>query len=194
MKAKLELVLAHVTINPEKAGGDEEGEKGSSLKFEGDVPLKQLDGLFADAKVFEALGRTLYGDDEKGVDLVAHDITAIEMNLRLEKVQASISGPVIGDERARFSGCRLNSVTLVPKHGRAVGVALKLYVHPADDGWNQLVEMVKKGVTLSLWGGSRVEDKTPAGADRQTGLALEGGEGAPSAPTGPVADAPPGTH
>lgn len=193
--SKLETVLTHVTVNPEKAGGDEKGETGSSLKFEGDVPIDQLVGL---GDYISSLAEFLYGkdkDDKPGYELVAKDVTSIEMKLRLEKVQASIGGVVNSDERIRFSGCRLNEITLVPKHGRAVGLTLKLYVHPENEGWNDLIALVKQGVTLSVWGGSRIEDKKPAQANLQLGAPAPADGGTTSvAPAGPVADAAAGTH
>lgn len=157
MKAKLDLVLTSATINPEKAGGDD-GEKGSALRFDGDVLIDKLDGIFTDEKQHPALVEMLYGAKD-GHDLLARDVKTIALGLEMEKVTATLSGPVVEDERIKFTGCKLNSVALEPKHGRAIGITLKLYVHPADDQWNKIAELVRKELTLKLSGGREVEDE-----------------------------------
>jgi hypothetical protein len=155
MRAKIDLVLAHVTVNPEKAGGDD-GETGSALKFVGDVLVDKLVGLFSSSDAFASLAGALYGD---GHDLIARDVSEIVMTLRMEGVKASLSGPVSEVEALEFTACRLNSVVLTPKHGRAVGVTLKLYVHPGEGQWDEIVAQLRKTVTLKLSGGKQVEEK-----------------------------------
>lgn len=186
---KLELVLENVTVNPEKAGGDDKGETGSALKFVGDALIDKLVGL---SDCISTLAETLYGPND-GHELIAKDITKIEMNLRLEKVQASICGVVAEDERLRFSGCRLNSIVLTPKHGRACGVEIKLYTHPGEKEWNELVAMAKQPIALTLWGGSRVQDKPSKDSTKQLPLGSSG-EAAPSPAAAATADAAEGVH
>jgi hypothetical protein len=166
MKLTMEAQFSHMNIRPEKSG-EEQGPVAADLKFQAEVPVKNLRHLFRTKVAFETALEGLYDTETK--EPKCGDIESIK--LRTEGVGMVTTIKTISGESVEFGAGTLNKIMLTPLAGMRASLTFRLQVHPEPEQTGKLQGMLMQSITFDSKG-------------HQQELDLEGGDEEPDGEAG----------